>query len=398
MLPSYTSGSSTSSSSHMYGLRFPCRSLCSLESSPSSSSPTCPEFLVGTFTCSDVNEVHLVSFDEDSQELKCNAIFEHREEIYSLSCSQQDSSLLSTISVKEEDERFHSRIWRMKSSPEESETSGRSKSTNSRSDGVSSLELVADFSSSSNRILRALFSPHDSDQFMSIQEDKCGFYSLNQQAIRNEFQLSSNSSSDSPSFVSGVFDPHHSQLFLSSDAWNLRLWDERTSNSPVQSLTNAHEGLIRTIDFNPNKPHQIVSAGEDSKINIWDLRKWKGTNGNNKAKYLRQLDQHTHWVWSVEFNRFHDQLLLSAGTELVNLWNVVSVSSAPLGELEVNPEHPNRHDKHEDQLIRTYSDHEESVYGAVWSRADAWTFASISYDGRLVLNNVPTKEKYKILL
>ncbi len=39
-------------------------------------------------------------------------------------------------------------------------------------------------------------------------------------------------------------------------------------------------------------------------------------------------------VWTVRYNRFHDQLILSAGTELVNLWSIVSVSSAPLGELE----------------------------------------------------------------
>lgn len=34
-------------------------------------------------------------------------------------------------------------------------------------------------------------------------------------------------------------------------------------------------------------------------------------------------------VWSVAFNKFHDQLLLSSGSDtLVNLHNVVSVSSA----------------------------------------------------------------------
>ena len=45
-----------------------------------------------------------------------------------------------------------------------------------------------------------------------------------------------------------------------------------------------------------------------------------------------------------------------------------------------------------------YDDHEDSVYGAVWSAADPWTFASLSYDGRLALNTVPRAEKYRILL
>ena len=40
----------------------------------------------------------------------------------------------------------------------------------------------------------------------------------------------------------------------------------------------------------------------------------------------------------------------------------------------------------EDGVIKTFEDHEESVYAAAWSAADPWTFASISYDGRMVVN------------
>lgn len=50
-----------------------------------------------------------------------------------------------------------------------------------------------------------------------------------------------------------------------------------------------------------------------------------------------------------------------------------------------------------DEVIRTFEEHEDSVYSAVWSTADAWVFASLSYDGRLVINHVPTKEKFTIL-
>lgn len=50
-----------------------------------------------------------------------------------------------------------------------------------------------------------------------------------------------------------------------------------------------------------------------------------------------------------------------------------------------------------DEVICTYEEHEDSVYKAVWSSADAWILASLSYDGRLVINHVPTKEKFAIL-
>ena len=51
-----------------------------------------------------------------------------------------------------------------------------------------------------------------------------------------------------------------------------------------------------------------------------------------------------------------------------------------------------------DGIISTYEEHEDSVYAVDWSAADPWVFASLSYDGRLVINRVPRAEKYKILL
>ena len=45
-----------------------------------------------------------------------------------------------------------------------------------------------------------------------------------------------------------------------------------------------------------------------------------------------------------------------------------------------------------------YEEHEDSLHAVDWSCADPWVFASLSYDGRLVINRVPRAEKYKILL
>ena len=91
------------------------------------------------------------------------------------------------------------------------------------------------------------------------------------------------------------------------------------------------------------------------------------------------------------------------------------MSSAPLGELE-DPQT----EKEGDKIVSTYDSHEDSVLGircrlsplllqrrtpptpwmsgTAWSCYDAWVFASLSYDGRVVMNHVPSTEKYKILL
>lgn len=52
----------------------------------------------------------------------------------------------------------------------------------------------------------------------------------------------------------------------------------------------------------------------------------------------------------------------------------------------------------QDSIIATYEEHEDSVYAVEWSSADPWLFASLSYDGRLVINRVPRALKYSILL
>lgn len=36
--------------------------------------------------------------------------------------------------------------------------------------------------------------------------------------------------------------------------------------------------------------------------------------------------------------------------------------------------------------------------GVAWSSSDPWTFASLSYDGRVAINTVSSQVKYKILI
>jgi hypothetical protein len=51
-----------------------------------------------------------------------------------------------------------------------------------------------------------------------------------------------------------------------------------------------------------------------------------------------------------------------------------------------------------DALVKIYDEHEDSVYHACWSHSP-WAFASVSYcASNLVVNIVPSVEKYRILL
>jgi len=57
--------------------------------------------------------------------------------------------------------------------------------------------------------------------------------------------------------------------------------------------------------------------------------------------------------------------------------------------------------KYEDKLLKTYEDHQDSVYSIAWSCSDEgrdWaTFASLSYDGQVVINQVPDEDAKRIL-
>ncbi|KAJ2656915.1 Protein tssc1 [Coemansia sp. RSA 1200] len=236
--------------------------------------------------------------------------------------------------------------------------------------------------------------------------------------------------------------PTNTNQFSTTDSTCIRTWDTRMdvhrSQGPITMATVvdcAHSAKIRALNYNPNLPYILASGGDDGAVRIWDLR--------NPATALLELANHSHWVYSVEFNPNHDQLLLSAGSDgLVNLESAVLVSSAhvvagiggrhsdpdattsrphqqasTLGNIVNKPRTSDAKHTHGaegdsdsdgdsdegvqrpvDGLVAQFDDHETSVYAAHWSAADPWVFASLSFDGRMVINFVPREEKYKILL
>ena len=155
------------------------------------------------------------------------------------------------------------------------------------------------------------------------------------------------------------------------------------------SIENAHSQMIRDLDLNPNKQYYLASCSDDCKVKFWDTR--------NTKECLMNRSDHSHWVWSIRYNNFHDQLVLTSSSDSrVILSNIASLSSEPYGHLEDDEESEKEPDT--DRVISTFEEHEDSVYAVEWSSVDPWIFASLSYDGRLVLNRVPRVEKYKILL
>ena len=104
--------------------------------------------------------------------------------------------------------------------------------------------------------------------------------------------------------TTGEWNPHHnSSTVATANDNHVKGWDLRTMK-PTWTIENAHAQLIRDLDFNPNKQYVIASCGDDCKAKFWDVRK--------STEPLLVIAQHSHWIWAIKYNNFHDQLLLTS--------------------------------------------------------------------------------------
>lgn len=144
--------------------------------------------------------------------------------------------------------------------------------------------------------------------------------------------------------------------------------------------------MVRDIDMNPNKAFHMVCGGDDGIIKIYDIRK-------HKEPVFTTGGIHKHWIFSVSFNKFHDQLLLSSSSDgKFALTRALSCSSE-------NETSDGFNQSQQDRVLKIFSsEHDDSVYCVEWSYVDPWTFASLSYDGRLIISRVPKEHKFQILL
>lgn len=217
-------------------------------------------------------------------------------------------------------------------------------------------------------------------------------WSLDNQAIEPQQKLEMDLSVVTSSIKALAWDPHSANYLSFALGSSIQTWDIR-SKATAFTVEDAHILTTLDIDYNPNKPYTMVSGGEDGKMKFWDLRH------TNKALLVESA--HTHWVWQTRYNRFHDQLVLSSSSDsTLALWRISSISSAPIVELDEQDLMSDTASAADvaDSKIKVYDEHEDSVYAVAWGASDSWVFASVSYDGRLAVHQVPSTEKYKILL
>ncbi|KAH8338313.1 hypothetical protein KR067_007035 [Drosophila pandora] len=249
------------------------------------------------------------------------------------------------------------------------------------------------------RVKTVEFHPSQDQTLACVVDNKLAVMQRAESSTRvvAEVPTSGSASKHTLNFTNGKWSHHHQgHQFLALHEGNLSAYDVRDTQHCAWSISDAHGQMVRDLDCNPNKQCHLVTGGDDGYLRIWDCRMPKSP--------VFERSDHSHWVWSVRFNTFHDQLLLSSSSDckvlLTCAGSVSSETQAQTGLDDTNfsgTEAEERHKLLPDGLLQTFDQHEDSVYCAEWSNVDPWIFASLSYDGRVLISKVPKQYKYQII-
>eukprot|EP01065_Artemidia_motanka_P019900 TRINITY_DN23801_c0_g1_i1.p1 TRINITY_DN23801_c0_g1~~TRINITY_DN23801_c0_g1_i1.p1 ORF type:complete len:382 (+),score=46.73 TRINITY_DN23801_c0_g1_i1:68-1213(+) len=359
----------------VYGLDLQCRAVASATDNAQHL------FLLGTFSLRGQNQLILLEYREDSAFCDCLAMWKHPGEIWSLSaCPSQDKNdWFFSVHTSQEMSSRSATLW----SKEGGTSAGLTK--------VQALGIP---------VTKVLWEPQgiDLSTVLCVQGEGCATETQGVSSVKLDSggaaSVSSSISVAADCVHSGSWDPHHpgiACLAADSSLWYVDL----RQRQPAHRIPAAHS-VVRDCDFNPGKQYSFVSCGDDGCMKFWDLRKVSGGGGGSGAlgseaeRCIKTVKAHDHWCCTARYNPYHEQLVLSSSTDrgaAVKLWNMPSMAHGTEGGSS---------DK--DGLLRAISDYEDSVYSVAWSSCSPWVFASVSYNGKVLVHQVPREVKLGILL
>ena len=394
-----------SSQSAELSLDTPCRAVASVPADRMDN-----RFLVGSSQVrgddDGDNKLFACRFHADVNELGIDAIFAHPTgPVQSIACSPSDITLVATSSQLKD----NATLWKL-SHDAMNDTKGMRYDPEENTDTLgtapkASMEALTTLSSESGKPVSHISwrqPPHEADSIGSatsgdlLTVDQMGHVQI--WDVEAEKAVSTRTAKNSQQHLSATnlhipprvaWDPHAGSdaAAVTMGQGRVRIFDWRADQSipvgTVDHFTAHRSASVIDMDYNPNKPYVLATSGTDGLIRFWDLR-------SAKQPILVCRGGHSHWVWNVQYNPFHDQLVLSTGTDtVVNLWRISSISSAPLLDSEPSA--------NADKKVASF-EHSDACYASSWGAADAWVYATVGYQGKVMLHHVPSKEKYKILL
>ncbi|XP_055530566.1 EARP-interacting protein homolog [Wyeomyia smithii] len=358
----------------VYGLEFQARALAAQQAESD-----IIRFFVATQSLKPNNQLHVVNLNENTTTLEVKVFSHPLGEVWKLNASPHDHRIIASCYsiLKGTQAVMQTALLRL---PEQLTSGEDSQEFLKFAD-----EEILQTDGYGTEIRTTEFHPSDAALLCTVIDGKILLFNRAEASTKLVVEINAK---NSPRFSGGRWS-HFNQgnQFITLSDCSVRSYDIREPNHCAWVIEDAHNQLVRDLDCNPNKQCHIVTGGDDGVMKIWDFR-------NTKEPVFARSDHH-HWIWSVRYNTYHDQLVLSSSSDgKVLLTCAGSVSSEA-------PESGDETDGKEylaDGLLQTFDQHEDSVYCVEWSTTDPWLFASLSYDGRVVISRVPKQYKYQILL
>ncbi|TRY72088.1 hypothetical protein TCAL_12366 [Tigriopus californicus] len=116
-----------------------------------------------------------------------------------------------------------------------------------------------------------------------------------------------------------------------SDDCSIRVWDQRKRNS-VQTLNSMYQ--VTAVTFN-DTAEQVISAGIDNQVKIWDLRK------PTQPAYM--LPGHTDTITGISLSPDGSYVLTNAMDNTLRIWDIRPFVQTDRCTKIITGGHPNRH-------------------------------------------------------
>ncbi|XP_058463447.1 EARP-interacting protein homolog [Malaya genurostris] len=358
----------------VYGLEFQSRALATQQVESSNA-----RFFLATQSLKPNNQLHVVDLNEDNSALEPKVFSHPLGEVWKLNASPHNGQILASCYsiLKGTQTIMQTALLRL---PEHlNPVEGSQEFLQFANVEILNTEGYG------SEIRTTEFHPTDESLLSTVIDGKILLFNRAEASSKVVVEINAK---NSPRFSGGRWAHfNQSNQFIALYDCSIRSYDIRDPNHSAWIIEDAHSQLIRDLDCNPIKQWHMVTGGDDGTMKIWDFR--------NTKEHVFARSDHNHWIWNVRYNTYHDQLLLSSSSDgKVLLTCAGSVSSDTLLSESGNI----NKERLADGLLQTYDQHEDSVYCVEWSTADPWLFASLSYDGRMVISKVPKQYKYQILL
>lgn len=118
-----------------------------------------------------------------------------------------------------------------------------------------------------------LWHPVDSSVAVTIEEGLLRKWSISEEGVNPVGQAVAG---ELLQLWSGALHPLNTQLCATAGGNNVQLWDLRAM-SCTGEVQGAHRMPARDVCFCPTNENRLVSAGDDCKLRVWDLRWVCGT-------------------------------------------------------------------------------------------------------------------------